>query len=206
MNIPRVLLRRFSSGRGSNKFATNCVVQEHLRPDAVEGMAPPVCFASTYKLKDAAHGARLHSKEEQPYVDEDGFVYTRWGNPTNELAARSIAKIEGAKAGTLLFSSGMSAISSALLAVLKAGDHVVFPHCVYGGTSELVQNYLNQFGIESTYVGVDVQEYEDALRPNTKVLYAESPANPTMRLTDLEKLGQMSLNQTVSLPFMLFRL
>lgn len=210
MNLDKLILRCASRGRAamriralsskssSNKFASQCVIQDHLRADAVEGLAPPICFASTYKLRDAAHGSRLHEKEEAPYVDDDGFVYTRWGNPTNEIAARAVAKIEGARAGTILFSSGMASITGALLAVLRAGDHVIFPHCVYGGTVELVHNYLTQFGIESSFVGVEVEEYEAALRPNTKVLYAESPANPTMRLTDLEKLGKLSLNQKVS--------
>mmetsp|Transcript_15198 Transcript_15198/g.17906 ORF Transcript_15198/g.17906 Transcript_15198/m.17906 type:complete len:435 (+) Transcript_15198:95-1399(+) len=188
--------RSFSSKTGV-EFATRCAAVPHHTDKgdceqslANEGLAVPIMFGSTYRLKNADHGARLHSKEETVYADEDGWVYTRWGNPTNEAAARSIAALEGAKS-SLLFSSGMNSITGALLSVLKAGDHAIFPHCVYGGTSELVHNYLNNFGIETTFVdSTNIEEYENALRPNTRVMYAESPANPTMRLTDLKRLAE----------------
>jgi len=95
----------------------------------------------------------------------------------------------------LLFNSGMSAITSALMAVLRAGDHAIFPYTVYGGTHEFAENFCKEWGIEVTYVdasGVDGPEnYRKAFKENTKVVYTETPANPTMRLTDLEGVGKV---------------
>eukprot|EP00546_Thalassionema_frauenfeldii_P006926 CAMPEP_0178921392 /NCGR_PEP_ID=MMETSP0786-20121207/15538_1 /TAXON_ID=186022 /ORGANISM="Thalassionema frauenfeldii, Strain CCMP 1798" /LENGTH=477 /DNA_ID=CAMNT_0020595571 /DNA_START=225 /DNA_END=1658 /DNA_ORIENTATION=- len=174
-------------------FATKCASLYHPNMGAERGLAPPVYFGSTFTLDDAAHGARLHEKREQPYTDEDGFVYSRWGAPTNEAAALQIAALEGVDVNEgqcLLFNSGMSAITSALMAVLKAGDHAIFPFTVYGGTHEFVTEFATQWGIEVTFVDASGPEgpanYRAAFKDNTKLVYTETPANPTMRLTDLE--------------------
>lgn len=177
-------------------FATKCAHLYQPSAGADAGLATPVYFGSTFTLKDADHGARLHAKKEQPYADEDGYVYSRWGTPTNEAAARQIAALEGveygAEGGTLLFNSGMSGITSALMAVLKAGDHAVFPYCVYGGTHEFLKEFAIFWNIEVDFVDPsDVSNYEAALRDNTKVVYCETPANPTCRLTDLEAVGRV---------------
>jgi len=185
-------------------FATKCASLYHSKPGAGRGLAPPVYFGSTFVLDDAAHGARLHEKREAPYTDDDGFVYSRWGSPTNEAAALQIAALEGVDdpndvergmGQCLLFNSGMSAITSALMAVLKSGDHAIFPNTVYGGTHEFAECFCKEWGIEVTYVdasGVDGPEnYKKAFQANTKVVYAETPANPTMRLTDLAGVGKV---------------
>lgn len=105
-------------------------------------------------LDDADHGARLHDKKEAAYTDEDGFVYSRWGSPTNEACARQIHALEsGAGAGrrgggTLLFGSGMSAITSALMSVLKEGDHAVFPY-----TGECLRGVVCPFARGCTRAG-----------------------------------------------------
>ena len=176
-------------------FATKCASLYHPNVGAERGLAPPVYFGSTFTLDNAAHGARLHEKRESPYTDADGFVYSRWGAPTNEAAAMQIAALEGVDdpekglGKCLLFNSGMSAITSALMAVLKAGDHVIVPYTVYGGTHEFLTEFCANWGIELTFVdaaGVDGPEnYRKAFQENTKVVYTETPANPTMRLTDL---------------------
>jgi len=182
-------------------FATKCASMYHPNNGAERGLAPPVYFGSTFLLDDAAHGARLHEKREAPYTDADGFVYSRWGSPTNEAAALQIAALEGVDdpekglGKCLLFNSGMSAITSALQAVLKSGDHVVAPYTVYGGTYEFLTEFADQWGIEVTFVdgaGPDGPEnYRKAFKENTKVVYTETPANPTMRLTDLEGVGRV---------------
>lgn len=156
----------------------------------VKALSLPIVLGSTFELDNSAHGARLHSKNEAPYADGDGYVYSRWGSPTNEGAARQVAALEGIgpedEGGCMLFSSGMSAISGSLMAVLRAGDHAVFPFTVYGGTHEFLVEFAQHWGIEYTLVdATDPTEYAKALRPTTKVLYVESPANPTCRLTDL---------------------
>lgn len=192
----------FSKHKRPTSFATKCASLYHPNRGAERGLAPPVYFGSTFLLDDAAHGARLHEKREAPYTDDDGFVYSRWGSPTNEAAAIQIAALEGvddpnkgALGQCLLFNSGMSAITSALMAVLRAGDHAIFPFTVYGGTHEFAENFCKEWGIEVTYVdaaGVDGPEnYKKALKENTKVVYTETPANPTMRLTDLAGIGKV---------------
>ncbi|OEU21485.1 Cys_Met_Meta_PP-domain-containing protein [Fragilariopsis cylindrus CCMP1102] len=193
----------FSKHKRPTSFATKCASLYHPKPGAGRGLAPPVYFGSTFLLDDAAHGARLHEKREAPYTDDDGFVYSRWGSPTNEAAALQIAALEGVddpfhKNGLgkcLLYNSGMSAITSALMAVLRSGDHAIFPFTVYGGTHEFAENFCKEWGIEVTYVdasGVNGPEnYKKAFQSNTKVVYTETPANPTMRLTDLAGVGKV---------------
>lgn len=178
-------------------FATKCASIYRPSGKADSGLAPPIYFASTYTLDDADHGARLHDKKEGAFTDDDGFVYSRWGSPTNEACARQIYALEGADerkgGGTLLFGSGMSGITSALMSVLKAGDHCVFPYTVYGGTHEFLKEFAVHWGIEVDFVdgaGKDGPEaYKAAFRDNTKVVYCETPANPTCRITDLSGVG-----------------
>lgn len=183
-------------------FATKCASLYNPKAGADRGLAPPVYFGSTFTLDDANHGARLHEKREAPYTDADGFVYSRWGSPTNEAAALQIAALEGVDnpdqgtiGATLLFNSGMSAITSALMAVLRAGDHIILPYTVYGGTHEFTTEFCVQWGIEVTFIdasGVDgPANYKKAFQDNTRVVYTETPANPTMRLTDLEGVGRV---------------
>ena len=182
-------------------FATKCASLYHPHDGAERGLAPPVYFGSTFLLDDAAHGARLHEKREAPYTDEDGFVYSRWGAPTNEAAALQIAAIEGVDdverglGKCLLFNSGMCAITSSLMAVLKAGDHIIVPYTVYGGTHEFLKEFCVHWGIEVSFVDAAGPEgpenYKAAFRDNTKVVYTETPANPTCRLTDLEGVAKV---------------
>ncbi|CAB9522644.1 expressed unknown protein [Seminavis robusta] len=178
-------------------FATKCASLYSSKPGAERALAPPVYFGSTFLLDDAGHGARLHEKREAPYTDDDGFVYSRWGSPTNEAAALQIAALEGVDndndprglGSSLLFNSGMSSITASLMAVLRAGDHAIFPYTVYGGTHEFVSDFAQHWGVEVTFVDAAGKDgpanYKAAFRENTRVVYTETPANPTMRLTDL---------------------
>ncbi|KAL3793046.1 hypothetical protein HJC23_003054 [Cyclotella cryptica] len=178
-------------------FATQCATLYHPSPKANRGLAPPIYFGSTFTLDDADHGARLHDKKEAAFTDGDGFVYSRWGSPTNEACARQIAALEGVheNGGTMLFGSGMSGITSALMSVLKAGDHAVFPYTVYGGTHEFLKEFAVHWGVEIDFIdGAGKQgpeAYRAAFRDNTKVVYCETPANPTCRITDLRGVGRV---------------
>lgn len=193
--------RQFSSEKNAKhkptSFATKCASLYTPRSGADRGLAVPVYFGSTFSLDDANHGARLHEKREGAYTDNDGFVYSRWGSPTNEAAAKQIAALEGVDddasgplfGGTLLFGSGMSAITSSLMAVLKSGDHAIFPYTVYGGTHEFLKEFAVHWGIEVDFVNAagpgGPNAYRAAFKENTRVVYTETPANPTCRLTDL---------------------
>ena len=106
------------------------------------------------------------------------MFYTRYGNPTHTVAEKAIAELEGADAA-LLFASGMNAITTSILALLKSGDHVVAQRDIYGGATKFFSQWLPKLGIETTFV--DTTEYDQharAIRPNTRLLYLESPTNP----------------------------
>mmetsp|Transcript_32084 Transcript_32084/g.63861 ORF Transcript_32084/g.63861 Transcript_32084/m.63861 type:complete len:499 (+) Transcript_32084:224-1720(+) len=185
--------RHFASDEHKpTSFATKCASLYHPSAGANRGLAPPIYFGSTFLLDDADHGARLHAKKEAAFADEDGFVYSRWGSPTNEACAKQIAALEGVESngGTMLFGSGMSAITSSLMSVLKTGDHAVFPYTVYGGTHEFLKEFAIHWGIEIDFIDGagkhGPEAYRAAFRQNTKVVYCETPANPTCRITDLK--------------------
>ena len=122
----------------------------------------------------------------------DSSLHVRWGSPTNQMVGKVVSALEGA-AGTITFASGMNAITSTLMTTLESGGHIVAPNAVYGGTFEWLDIWAPRLGVAVTFVdGTDIDAYARAIQPNTTVLYAESPANPTMRLTDLKALGAVS--------------
>jgi cystathionine beta-lyase/cystathionine gamma-synthase len=142
-------------------------------------------------LADRCHGALSNpivpaSTFRQENVDEDvPYEYSRTGNPTREALEQALAELEGGTQG-FAFSSGVAAITAALTSVLKAGDHVVAPEQIYGGTYRLLTRYLNRFGITTTFVDMtDVRNTAAAITPATKVLYLETPSNPTLVITDV---------------------
>lgn len=142
----------------------------------------PIYQSSTFEATD---------NEEMLRVTPTDQFYTRYGNPTNTAAETAIAELEGAERA-LLFSSGMTAISTTVLALLKTGDHIVAQRDIYGGTIKFFSTWLPKLGIETTFV--DVGDYEGqarAIRPNTKLIYVESPTNPTARIVDLKKVSAL---------------
>jgi cystathionine beta-lyase/cystathionine gamma-synthase len=143
----------------------------------------PIYQTSTFEATD---------NEEMLRVTPSDQFYTRYGNPTNTAAEAAIAELEGAEE-TLLFSSGMTAITTSLLAMLKSGDHIVAQRDIYGGTIKFLTTWLPKLEIETTFV--DVGEHEQqarAIRPNTKLIYVESPTNPTTRIVDLRKVSALA--------------
>src|SRR5271167_4586853 len=131
-------------------------------------------FANTEELKRWAEGRR------------PAFIYTRYGNPTLAVAEEKIAALEGAEAA-IVTASGMAAISSALLSVLRAGDEVIATRALYGGTYRLMRDVFPRFGIVVRHVDFDLAGIEHLVNPRTKALYIETPTNPTLRLVDLRK-------------------
>jgi methionine-gamma-lyase len=114
-----------------------------------------------------------------------GNVYTRWWNPTNQAAESKIADLECAQSA-LLFSSGMAAISSAILTVVRSGDHVVSMRDVYGATFEFMSEFLPKINVEVTFVDANrPEEINEAIRDNTKLVYLETPTNPTLKVVDI---------------------
>jgi methionine-gamma-lyase len=131
-------------------------------------------FTSTAEMKRWAEGK------------SKAYIYSRYGNPTLAAVQKKIAALENAEAAVVT-ASGMAAISCALLGTLKHGDELISTASVYGGTYRLMRDMLPDMGITARHVGVDLVGLEEALSPRTKVLYVETPTNPTVRLVDLEK-------------------
>jgi len=131
-------------------------------------------FESTEEMKRWAEGK------------SSAYIYTRYGNPTLTVAEEKLAALEGAEAA-IVTASGMAAISSALLAVLKAGDEVISTRQTYGGTYRLMRDNFPRFGIVVRHVETDLAGIEQLVNPRTKALYIETPTNPTLRLVDLQK-------------------
>lgn len=130
------------------------------------------------------------------YGDADGktYAYGRYGNPTVHAVQRKIAALENGEA-CLMAASGMGAITTALLAILNAGDHLVAADTIYGGTFGFIKNILPRFGIEATMVstcGDNVKNIRKAMKPNTKVVYIETPCNPTLAITDIEMAAKIA--------------
>ncbi len=146
-------------------------------------LATPIYQTSTFEVTDL---------QEQVRVTPTDSFYTRYGNPTNTVAENAIAQLEGTDAA-LLFSSGMAAITTSILSLLKAGDHIVAQRDIYGGVTKFLSQWLPKLGVETTFVDTnDIAQHERAIRPNTKLLHLESPTNPTVRVVDLEKLSALA--------------
>jgi cystathionine gamma-synthase len=130
--------------------------------------------------------------DEQQRVTTTDRYYTRWGNPTITVAEQAVAAIEGVEAA-LAFASGMGAITTTILALLKAGDHIVAQREIYGGVMKFFSEWLPRVGIETTFVDTDdYGQHERAMRANTRMLYLESPTNPSLRVVDLKKAGVLA--------------
>ena len=146
-------------------------------------VTPPIYQTSTFEVTD--------NKEQQRVTTTDRY-YTRWGNPTITVAEQTIAELEGTEAART-FASGMGAITSTVLAFLKAGDHIVSQRDVYGGVAKFFTEWLPRMGIETTFVDTtDYGQYEQAVRKNTKLLYLESPTNPALRVVDFKQAAALA--------------
>ncbi len=143
----------------------------------------PIYQTSTFEVTD---------NEEQVRVTSTDRYYTRWGNPTITLAEETLAALEGTESARV-FASGMGAITTTILALLKAGDHIVAQRDIYGGVTKFLSQWLPKLGIETTFVDTnDFEQHARAIRPNTKMLYLESPTNPTLRVVDFRKAAALT--------------
>jgi len=149
-------------------------------------LAMPIYQTSTFIFDSAEQGGRRFALEEA------GYIYTRLGNPTTTVLEDKIAALEEGEAAVAT-SSGMGAISSTLWTVLKAGDHVVTDKTLYGCTFALMCHGLTRFGIDVTFVDTsNLDEVKNAMKENTRVVYLETPANPNLKIVDLEALSKLA--------------
>jgi methionine-gamma-lyase len=148
-------------------------------PDANKSVVTPIYQTATFRYDSVDEGARLGA-ETGP-----GYFYTRWGNPTTDAFEQKIALLEGGEAA-LATSSGMAAIATAVMSLVRAGDHIVAPKAVYQATFGLFHSVLPAYGVEATLLDdPDLGAYERAVRPNTKLLYIETPNNPVLGIIDI---------------------
>ena len=149
-------------------------------------LAMPIYQTSTFIFDSAEQGGRRFALEEA------GYIYTRLGNPTTTVLEDKIAALEEGEAAVAT-SSGMGAISSTLWTVLKAGDHIVTDKTLYGCTFALMCHGLTRFGIDVTFVDTsNLDEVKNAMRENTRVVYLETPANPNLKIVDIEALAKIA--------------
>jgi O-succinylhomoserine sulfhydrylase len=166
-------------------FSTLAIRTGHRRTP--EGEHSEAIFAtSSYVFASAAEAAARFSGEES------GNIYSRFTNPTVRAFEERLAALEGGECAVAT-ASGMSAILSLCLGLLKAGDHIVSSRGIFGSTTMLFNKYLSRFGIATSYVSLaDMDEWVAAIRPNTRLLFAETPSNPLTEMTDIRALADLS--------------
>jgi methionine-gamma-lyase len=153
----------------------------------------PIYQTSTFSFKNADHGAACFAGED------DGYIYTRLGNPNINELEKTLAELENGFGG-IATSSGMAAVNIVYLGLLSAGDHMVSHNAVYGPSRAIMESLYPKFKVESTYVdATNVENVIKAIRPNTKVLYVETPANPTIGITDLKAMAKIAKEHNLKL-------
>ncbi len=172
---------------------TSCV-QSGWEPKKGEPRVLPIYQSTTFKYETSEQMGKLFD------LEEEGFFYTRLQNPTNEAVAKKIAELEGG-VGCVLTSSGQAANFFAVFNICEAGDHIVCSSTVYGGTFNLLGVTLKKLGIETTFVDQDAsaEELAKAFKSNTKVMMAETIANPACKVLDIEKFAKVAHEHGVPL-------
>jgi methionine-gamma-lyase len=167
-------------------FATRAI-HAGQRPDPHTGaLATPIHQTSTFVFSDVEQGAARFAGQEA------GYIYTRIGNPTQSALEEKMAVLEGGEAA-LAFGSGMAAITGTVLAMVKSGDHLVADETLYGCTHAFFSHLLPRFGVEVSFVDLSCAgNLERAIRGNTRVVFFETPANPTMKLVDMAAVAGMA--------------
>ncbi|WPR72594.1 aminotransferase class I/II-fold pyridoxal phosphate-dependent enzyme [Flavobacterium sp. NG2] len=166
-------------------FETEAIRTQLERTQYLEHSVP-LYLTSSFVFEDAEDMRASFADEK------DRNIYSRYSNPNNNEFVEKVCKMEGAESG-FAFASGMAAVYSTLAALLNSGDHIVSAGSIFGATHSLFVNYFPKWGIETTYFDIDKPEtIESCIKPNTKILFAESPTNPGVDIIDLELLGDIA--------------
>lgn len=166
-----------------NKIATKALHAGHDINTTAATRAVPIYQTTSYVFNDTQHAADLFS------LKEPGFIYTRLNNPTNDILEKRLAGIDGG-IGAAVFASGTAAISTALLTLLRSGDHIVASNSLYGGTYNLLNVTLPRLGITTTFVDAqDPENISNAFQENTRVVFIESIGNPKLDVLDIEAIS-----------------
>ena len=173
-------------------FSTSAVHAGENREPYTGALSTPIYETSVFAFSDTNELINVMSEKKT------GYVYTRFGNPTIRTVERKMAELEGTE-DAAAFSSGMSAISTTILTLASSGDHIVSTRDLYGGTIGFFKNVLPKFGIEVSFVETtDLDEMKAAIRKNTKVIYAETPTNPTLKVLDVTETAKLGKQKGVT--------
>lgn len=169
---------------------SKCVHAGH-KPNPEGALVTPIYQVSTFRFQDCDHGARLFKGEE------DGYIYTRMRNPTVEAMEDAVAALEnGAKA--LGCASGMAAVHTLFAATLKQGDHVVASESLYGPSLTILRDFFSGYGITADFVdSSDLDAVKNAIKPNTKMIYIETPGNPTLVVSDIAAIAEIAKENNI---------
>jgi methionine-gamma-lyase len=167
-------------------FATR-QIHKGGHPDPHTGsLSMPIFQTSTFVMRNAEEGAQLFAHQRK------GYIYTRLGNPNHVVVEEKVADLENAEAAVAT-ASGMGAISAALWTLLKARDHVLAGRVLYGCTFALLNHGMRRFGVEVEFVDTtDLDAIRDAIKPNTKLIYLETPSNPNLEITDIRAVAEIA--------------
>lgn len=175
------------------RIETKCI-QEGYQPGNGEPRVLPIYQSTTYKYSSGEQVGRLFD------LAEEGHIYTRISNPTTDCVERKLAALEGGT-GAMLASSGQAAILIAVLNICSAGDHIISSGTIYGGTYNLFAVTLKRMGIEVTFIDQDMPicELQKEIRQSTRLVYAETIANPALSIADIEKLATLAHDNDIPL-------
>jgi methionine-gamma-lyase len=169
-----------------SRFETEVIHSGYRADEHQDSLVPPLYQTSTFTFASAEQGEKRFAGQEE------GFIYSRLGNPTVKILEERMAVLEQGEAG-LAFSSGMAAVSAVLVALTKTGDHILCSKGVYGCTFGLLELLKGKYGIEHDFSIMDSTErLEREILPNTACIYIETPINPTMKLVDLEMVARLA--------------
>jgi O-acetylhomoserine (thiol)-lyase len=189
----------------TQKFSTQALHAGHDTKQTLGTRAVPIYQSTSYVFNNTEHAANLFS------LAEPGFIYTRLNNPTNDILEQRLTALDGG-IGAAVFASGTSAISTALLTLLKKGDHIVASSTLYGGTYNLLNVTLPRLGITTTFVDASNSEnFKKEILTNTRAVFIESIGNPKLDVLDIEVIAQITkennipliVDNTVATPFLL---
>lgn len=171
--------------KSKDNFETKCV-HAGISDYEFGPVVPPIYQTSTFKFESADDGASLFAGEKK------GYIYTRMLNPTIQAMEDAIAELEGGHKA-LGCGSGMAAIHTVFASLTKTGDHVVCSTAVYGPTTTLLNTIMKSYGVETTFVdSSNLEEVKNAIKPNTNVVYVETPGNPTLCISDLGAISKIA--------------
>jgi methionine-gamma-lyase len=173
-------------------FNTRTIHAGHKQND-VKAVVTPIYQTSTFAFDNAQDGADCFAG------DSNGYIYTRLGNPTNRALEEAVANLEGGF-GAIAVASGMAAVTTMYMTYLGAGSHIVSSAAVYGSSRTVLEKHFSRFGVEATFIDTSkTEQIEAAIRPNTKVLFIETPANPTIAITDIAACAEIAKKHNLKL-------